>query len=240
VQQIVAQIPWGHNILILNKIKRPEEALFYAHLAVKNNWSRDMLAHQIERKLFKRQGKSISNFRRTLPAPESDLAVQTLKDPYLFDFLGLEKDAREKDLENQLITNITKFLLELGSGFAFVGRQYGLEVSKKDFRVDLLFYHLKLKRYIVIDLKVGEFKAEFVGKMNFYLSVLDDKLKNEGDNPSIGIILCKTKDKAIAEYALRDMNKPVGISEYRLTKAIPKNLKSALPSIEELEAELMS
>jgi len=157
-----------------------------------------------------------------------------------FDFLTLDKEAREKDLENQLIANITRFLLELGAGFAFVGRQYNLEVSRKDFYIDLLFYHLKLRCYVVIDLKIGEFKPEFVGKMNFYLSAVDDRLKTDEDRPSIGIILCKTKDKAIAEYALRDMNKPVGISEYRLTKAMPKELRSTLPTIEELEAELMS
>jgi predicted nuclease of restriction endonuclease-like (RecB) superfamily len=240
VPQLVAQSPWGHNRLILDKIKKPEHALFYLEKTAEHNWSRDVLRHQIEAGLHRRQGKAVSNFHRVLPAPDSDLAVQTLKDPYIFDFLTLDKEAREKDLENQLIANITRFLLELGGGFAFVGRQYNLEVSRKDFFIDLLFYHLKLRCYVVIDLKIGEFKPEFVGKMNFYLSAVDDRLKTSEDRPSIGIILCKTKDKAIAEYALRDMNKPVGISEYRLTRAMPKELRSTLPTIEELEAELMS
>lgn len=240
VQQLVAQIPWGHNVLILDKIKRPEEARFYLEQTARHNWSRDVLRHQIEAGSYRRQGKAISNFRKVLPAPDSDLAVQTLKDPYIFDFLTIDREVREKDLENQLMSNIARFLLELGAGFAFVGRQFNLEVGKRDFYIDLLFYHLRLRCYVVIELKIGEFKPEYAGKMNFYLSAVDDHLKAAEDRPSIGIILCKTRDKAIAEYALRDMNKPMGISEYRLTRAMPRELRSTLPSIEELEEELMN
>lgn len=196
------------------------------------------LSINIESGLYQRQGKGVSNFLRTLPSPQSDLARQTLKDPYFFDFLMLANGAEEREIETQLTYHITKFLLELGAGFAFVGRQYHLEVSGNDYYVDLLFYHLNLRCYVVVELKGGRFKPEYVGKLNFYLSAVDDLLKRDNDNPSIGIILCRTKDKVLAEYSLRDINKPIGVSDYKLTHAIPEELKSSLPSIEELEDEL--
>ncbi len=238
VQAVLAQITWYHNIAIFEKIKEIKEREWYIHKTIENGWSRDILVLQIESRLYHRQGKGESNFSQTLPSPQSDLARQTLKDPYIFDFLMLEENALERDIERQLTYHITQFLLELGAGFAFVGRQYHLEISGKDYYIDLLFYHLKLRCYIVIDLKAREFKPEYAGKLNFYLSAVDDCLKGGNDNPSIGIILCRTKDKVLAEYALRDINKPIGVSNYQLTKAIPEELKSSLPSIEELELEL--
>lgn len=194
--------------------------------------------HQIETDLYRRKGRTTNNFETTLPSPQSDLARQTLKDPYVFDFLTLSDKAREKDIKNALLSHITKFLLELGAGFAFIGEEYHLEISDHDYYIDLLFYHLELRCFVVIELKTGEFKPEFTGKINFYLSAVDAELKHDTDNPSIGIILCKTKDKVIAEYALRDIAKPIGISEYKIVKAIPKELKSSLPSAEEIESEL--
>lgn len=238
VQQAVGQIPWGHNVRILDKIKIPAEREFYIFKTIENGWSRDVLVWQIESKLFERQGKAVTNFELTLPKPQSDLANQLLKDPYNFDFLTLHDDAVERDLENALIANIQKFLLELGVGFAFVGRQYHLEVGGQDFYLDLLFYHLKLRCFVVIDLKTGEFKPEFAGKMNFYLSAVDALLKHEKDEPSIGLILCKSKNKFIAEYALRDVKKPIGVSEMQILQALPENLKGNLPTIEELEKGL--
>lgn len=238
VQEVLAQITWYHNIAIFEKIKETEERKWYIHKTIEHGWSRDILVLQIETHLYHRQGKGESNFSQTLPSPQSDLARQTLKDPYIFDFLMLEENAAERDIEKQLTYHITQFLLELGAGFAFVGRQYHLEISGKDYYIDLLFYHLKLRCYILIDLKAKEFKPEHAGKLNFYLSAVDDLLKGGNDNPSIGIILCRTKDKVLAEYALRDINKPIGVSAYQLTKAIPEELKSSLPSIEELELEL--
>lgn len=237
VQQVVAQIPWGHNCVILDKIKNYEERLWYAQKTIQNGWSRNVLIHQIELKAYERQGKAITNFEQALPQPQSDLAKQILKDPYNFDFLTLSEQALERDIEEALVQHITKFLLELGSGFAFVGRQYHLEVGEQDFYIDLLFYHLTLRSYIAIELKAGEFKPEYIGKMNFYLSALDDLVKEEFDNSAIGIILCKNKNKVIAEYAVRDTNKPIGIAEYKLMDAIPANLKGKLPTIEELEYE---
>ncbi len=238
VQEVLAQITWYHNIAVFEKIKEPAEREWYIHKIVEHGWSRDILVHQIESDLHHRQGKGISNFSRTLPSPQSDLARQTLKDPYLFDFLMLESDAEEREIERQLTYHITKFLLELGAGFAFIGQQYPIEVSGNDYYLDLLFYHLKLRCYVVIELKGGKFKPEYAGKLNFYLSAVDDLIKDEMDNPSIGIILCKTKDKVLAEYSLRDINKPIGVSDYLLTHAVPEELKSSLPSIEELETEL--
>ncbi|OGU12817.1 MAG: hypothetical protein A2X61_11135 [Ignavibacteria bacterium GWB2_35_12] len=239
ISKLLSLIPWGHNIEIIHKCKDIDSALFYVAITIENNWSRSVLVHQIETKLFERQGKIISNFELTLPKPQSDLALQTLKDPYIFDFLSMKDKADEKDIEEQLTSHITKFLLELGTGFAYLGRQYHLEVSGKDYYLDLLFYHLKLRCFIIIELKAVDFKPEFAGKLNFYLSVVDDLLKNENDNSSIGLILCKTKDKITAEYALRGMSQPIGVAEYQLVKAIPDNLKSSLPSIEEIEMELM-
>lgn len=238
VQQVVAQIPWGHNVRILDYTQTPEEREFYIRKTIENGWSRNVLVWQIESKLFERQGKAVTNFELTLPKPQSDLANQLLKDPYNFDFLTLHDKAVERDLENALLENIRKFLLELGIGFSFVGSQYHLEVGNQDFYIDLLFYHLKLRSFVVIELKMGEFKPEFAGKMNFYLSAVDDLLRHEKDEPSIGLILCKSKNKFIAEYALRDMRKPIGVSEMQLIEKLPENLKGSLPTIEELEKEL--
>lgn len=235
VQQLVGQIPWGHNVVIVSKSQSTEEALFYVQKTLENNWSRSVLLHQIELGLFQRLGKSTNNFEYTLPLPQSDLAIETLKDPYKFDFLTLTEKAQEKDIEEQLVKHITSFLLELGAGFSFVGRQVAIKIDDKDFYIDLLFYHIKLKCYVVIELKSVEFKAEFAGKMNLYLSAVDDILKTDSENPTIGLLLCKSKSKIIAEYALRGMSQPIGIAEYELSKAIPENLKSSLPSIEEIE-----
>ena len=234
----VAQIPWGHNRLIVSKIKDLEEARFYIAEVINNGWDRETLEIQIENKLYQKVGKAITNFDRTLPEKQSKLAKERLKDPYNFDFLGLEDDALERAVEDELVKNITKFLLELGKGFAFMGRQYKIEISETDYFIDLLFYHVELRCYVVVELKAGKFKPEHAGKLNFYLSAVDTQIKSKSDNPSIGILLCKKKDKIEAEYSLRDMNKPMGISEYRLTELIPEKIKSKLPSIEELENKL--
>ena len=238
IKPLLLQIPWGHHINIITKCKNIDEAIFYVIETIQNNWSRSILVHQIESKLYERQGKAITNFELTLPKPQSDLAKETLKNPYNFDFLTLGKEAQERDIEDALVKHITNFLLELGAGFAYVGRQYHLKVSQNDYYLDLLFYHLKLRCYVVIELKSVPFEPEFAGKLNFYLSAVDDLVKTEHDNPTIGILLCKSKEKIIAEYALRDINKPMGISEYKLTESIPENLKGSLPSIEDLEREL--
>lgn len=231
-------VPWGHNIIILSKSKNIEEALFYIIETIENNWSRDTLDMQIEYDLFARKGKSINNFKETLPSPLSDLANQTLKDPYIFDFLNLDNQYKERDIENQLINHITKFLLELGKGFAFIGNQYMLEVENTEYFIDLLFYHTKLKCYVVIELKNTKFKPEFTGKLNFYLSAIDSLVKDSSDNPTIGILLCKNKSAIEAEFAIRDLNKPIGVSEINFVENLPKDLKSSLPTIEELEKYL--
>ena len=238
VPQPVAQLPWGHNRLIVSKIKKLQDAVFYTTQAVANGWSRETLELQIERKLVSRAGKSAHNFDQTLPVPHSVIATETLKDPYVFDFLGLHDQAQEREIENELIANITEFLLELGKGFAYVGRQFKIEISETDYFIDLLFYHLELRSYVVIELKSGKFKPEYIGKLNFYLSAVDSQVKKANDNATIGILLCRKKDKIEAEYALRDISKPMGISEYRLTTQIPDNIKTRLPSIEELEHDL--
>lgn len=238
VQQVVAQLPWGHNVRILDYLKSAEEREWYARKAFEHGWSRNILVMQIESHLYQRQGKAITNFSATLPPPQSDLAHQTLKDPYLFDFLGLGDEAQEREVERALTAHITRFLLELGAGFSYVGRQVHLEVADEDFYLDLLFYHLKLRCYVVIELKATDFKPEYAGKMNFYLSAVDDLLRHPGDEPSIGLILCKNKKRLIVEYALRDSNKPIGVSEYLLTEILPCELEGSLPTIEQLEAEL--
>ena len=240
-QQAVAQlvqIPWGHNLVIVSKCKSPAEALFYAEHTRQHGWSRNVLVHQIESGLYQREGKAISNFSQTLPPVQSDLARQSLKDPYVFEFLSLSKDYKERELEQGLVQHMTQFLLELGAGFAYVGKQVQLSVGDKDFYLDLLFYHLKLRCYVVIELKTGEFSPEQAGKLNFYLTAVDRQLKGEQDNPSIGLLLCKSKDGLIAEYALADIHKPIGISQYQLTQALPDEFQSSLPSVEEIEAEL--
>jgi predicted nuclease of restriction endonuclease-like (RecB) superfamily len=231
-------IPWGHHILLLDKTTTVDEALFYIQQTLEHNWSRAILTLQIEQNLFARQGKAINNFKTTLPEQQAQMAAQILKDPYNFGFLTMEPKAQELDIEKQLTEHITKFLLELGKGFAFIGRQYPMTIGVKDYRLDLLFYHIRLRCFIVIDLKSNEFEPEFAGKMNFYLSAVDDLLKTEADQPSIGIILCKNKNKLEVEYALRGMSKPIGVSEFTLTQALPTALKSTLPTIEEFENEL--
>jgi predicted nuclease of restriction endonuclease-like (RecB) superfamily len=235
IQQLVGQIPWGQNVIIISKSKSIEEAIFYSNKTIENNWSRSVLIHQIELDFYERHGKAITNFTKTLPTPHSELATETLKDPYKFDFLTLQEKALEKDIENQLVKHITSFLLELGTGFSFVGQQVPVKIDNQDFYIDLLFYHIKLKCYIVVELKAIEFKAEFAGKMNLYLSAIDDSFKTDAENPTIGLLLCKSKSEIIAEYALRGMTQPIGIAEYEINKAIPKEIKTELPTIEEIE-----
>ncbi len=235
VQEVLAQITWYHNIALLEKTKDPAERLWYAHQTLQHGWSRNVLVHQIESDLYHRQGQAITNFDRTLPPPQSDLAQEALKDPYVFDFLSLTDGARERELHRALVQQIRDFLLELGVGFAFVGSQQHLEVGGEDFYVDLLFYHLHLRCYVVIDLKIGQFQPEHAGKMNFYLSAVDDLLRHAEDQPSIGLVLCKARNRVVAEYALRDMHKPMGVAAYRL---LPDEIKASLPSPEQLEAEL--
>ena len=240
-QQLVAilfQIPWGHHQIILNKIKNIDEAIYYVQNTMLNGISRSVLVHQIESNLYEREGKAITNFENTLPPIQSDLAKEITKDPYIFDFVALTQDYQEKELEDALTQNITNFLLELGSGFAFVGRQYKLIVGGDEFKIDLLFYHIKLKCYVVVELKATSFKPEHAGKLSFYTSAIDGELKSSDDNPTIGILICKSKNDTVVEYALRDINKPLGISEYQLTEILPKEYKSSLPSIEEIEAKL--
>jgi predicted nuclease of restriction endonuclease-like (RecB) superfamily len=238
VQHLVGQIPWGHNVRLLDLVKDRGERLWYIQAAVENGWSRNILVMQIESDLYRRQGRATTNFQATLPKPQSDLAQQLLKDPYNFDFLTLSRDAHERELETGLVAHIQKFLLELGVGFAFVGRQVPLEVAGKEYRIDLLFYHLKLRCFVVFDLKGGPFKPEYTGKMNFYLSAVDDLLRHPDDKPSIGLILCKEKDGIVAEYALRDMTKPLGVAEFTHLEKLPEEFKGTLPTIEEIEAEL--
>ncbi len=238
VQQLVAQIPWGHNVRLLDAVNDPISREWYIRKTVEHGWSRNVLALQLESRLFERQGRAPTNFERTLPAPQSDLAQQILKDPYSFDFLTLGDEAHERDLERGLLEHLRQFLLEMGAGFAFVGSQYHLLVGDSDFFIDLLFYHVKLHCYIVIDLKMGRFTPADAGQLNFYLSAADDLLRTEGDAPTIGLLLCKSKDVTVAEYALRDINKPMGIAEFRLDEALPETLRGSLPTIEELEAEL--
>ena len=236
---LVTQIPWSHNIIIIEKTNSIDEALFYIKQTIENNWSRNMLLNQVALQLHKRKGKAINNFASTLPAVQSNLAGQVLKDPYIFDFLSVRNIIDERDLEKELINHVTKFLLELGKGFAFIGRQYPIEVARKDYSIDILFYHLFLRCYVVVDLKTDEFKPEHAGKMGFYLSAIDDLVANKKyDNPTIGIILCKEKDNVTAEFAIRNISKPIGIAQYDFLKTLPSKIKTALPSIHELEKEL--
>ncbi len=236
--QLVAQIPWGHNREIISKCKDIKEAIFYVQQTITNNWSRAVLVAQIETKLYNRQGKAIHNFEATLPQPMADLAKETFKNPYVFDFLTIGQEAHERDLEQALTMQIQKFLLELGQGFAYLGKQFPVHVGDSDFFLDLLFYHIRLRCYVVVELKVTEFQPEFAGKLNFYLNVIDDQLRHTSDQPSIGILLCKTPNKVVVEYALKNVNSPLGVAEYQLTGAIPDDLKGELPSIEDLEKEL--
>lgn len=238
VQQPVAQIPWGHNLVLLSKLKTVEERLAYAQKTLENGWSRNVLVMQIETGLMERQGTALTNFEQQLPKPQSDLARESLKDPYRFDFLGLSHEAQEREIENALVHHVTEFLLELGAGFAFVGKQVPLEVGGDDFFIDLLFYHLKLRCYIVIELKAGDFKPEHLGQLGFYLTAVDRQIKTPEDQPTIGLLLCKTKNKVVAEYALGGKKQPIGIAEYQLQKALPKTMETNLPSIEQIEREL--
>lgn len=235
-----AQIPWGHNLVILDKIEKQEQRLWYIQQTIENGWSRSMLEMWIESDLYKRQGRAITNFKKALPAPQSDLAEQVLKDPYNLSFFALDKKYRESELEHALMDHLQKFLLELGQGFAFVGRQYPIKAGKKDMSIDLLFYHLKLRCYVVVELKAREFDSRDAGQMSAYLSAVDDLLRYEDDKPSIGLILCKTKDNVFVEYVLRNFNRPIGVAEFevKLVEKLPKELKSSLPTVEELEAEL--
>jgi predicted nuclease of restriction endonuclease-like (RecB) superfamily len=238
VQQVVAQLPWGHNVRILEMVKAPEQREWYIRQAVESGWTRNVLVHQIESGLHQRQGRAVTNFQRTLPAPQSELAQELLKDPYNFDFLTLGPEMLERDLERALIDHLRDFILELGKGFAFVGNQYHLEIGGQDYFIDLLFYHLHLRCYVVIDLKIEEFKPEFAGKMNFYLSAVDDKLRHPDDIPSIGLILCKGKNGIVVEYALRDTGKPMGVAQYRLTESLPEQMQAELPTNDEILREL--
>lgn len=235
---MLTKIPWGHHIFIFTKSKNIEQAKFYIQQTIENTWGRETLALQIKSQLFERQGKAISNFKTTLPDPISDLAQQTLKDPYNFDFVTMTSKMKERDLEKQLVTQISSFLLELGKGFAFVGQQYKIEIAASDYYIDLLFYHIRLKCYVVIELKNTKFLPEYAGKMNFYLSAIDTLLKQEEDKPTIGILLCRDKNNIEAEFALRDLNKPIGVSEFSFTEILPEELKSSLPTIEEIENQL--
>jgi predicted nuclease of restriction endonuclease-like (RecB) superfamily len=236
-QQLINKIGWAHHIILIQKIKDLPIRYWYMQQILEQGWSRDTLVAQIKSKIHERQGALVHNFDNTLPDAHSLWAKQTFKDPYVFDFITLATEFSERELELELVKHVEKFLLELGAGFAFVGRQYKLEVSDKDFQLDLLFYHLKMRCFVVVDLKKGDFIPEYAGKMNFYCSAVDDLLKHETDKPTIGLILCKGKDKIFAEYALRDLNKPIGVSEYELTQLLPDDLKSSLPSIEDIEKE---
>ena len=238
ILELLVQIPWGHHILILTKVKEAEAACFYLQQTIEHNWSRAVLTLHIEQKLFSRQGKAISNFKQTLPDGQAQIARQILKDPYNFDFLTLEPKVQELEIEKRLTEQITKFLLELVRGFAFIGRQYKLNIGKKEYFLDLLFYHIRLRCFVVIELKAVEFEPEFAGKLNFYLSAVDDLLKTKADNATIGILLCKSKDKIEVEYALRDINKPIGVSEFTFTESLPEELKTDIPTVEEFETEL--
>lgn len=239
VQDRLAQLTWFHQIALLEKLRTPEERLAYAAATVEHGWSRDILVVQIETGYLKRLGKSVNNFSRTLPPPQSDLATQTLKDPYMFDFLELSGDVSEKRLERALIEKLRSFLLELGVGFAFVGNQVHLEVAGEDFYIDMLFYHLRLRCYVVVELKTTQFRPEYAGKLQFYLSAVDDLIRDpQRDGPTIGLLLCKSKKHVIVEYTLREGKRPIGVANYQLTRALPDDLAKSLPTVDALEAEL--
>ncbi len=240
VQQVVAQLPWGHNVRLLDRLSTNEERLWYARNAIEFGWSRNVLEIQIGTRLHERQGQGVTNFQRVLPSSQSDLARQLIKDPYNFDFLSLGREADERGIEAALIAQLRRFLLELGVGFAFVGNQYRLEVGGEEFFIDVLFYHLKLRCYVAIELKAGPFKPEYVGKLNFYLAAVDDLLRHADDSPSIGLLLCKSKNEVLVEYSLRNVATPMGVSNYQLTESLPEEIRSALPTIEELEHELQA
>jgi predicted nuclease of restriction endonuclease-like (RecB) superfamily len=238
VQGVLAQLPWYHQLALLDKLPGPETRRWYAAKAIEHNWSRNILVMQIETRLLERSGTAVTNFEASLPKAQSDLARESLKDPYRFDFLGLTNEAQEREIENALVKHVTEFLLELGAGFAFVGRQVLLDVGGDEFFIDLLFYHLKLRCYVVIELKGGKFKPEHLGQLGFYLTAVDRQVKSEHDNPTIGLLLCKSKNKVVAEYALGDKSQPMGIAEYKLLESLPAELQTSLPSIEQIERAL--
>ncbi|MFC3606333.1 PDDEXK nuclease domain-containing protein [Stutzerimonas tarimensis] len=238
VQQAVGQLPWGHNLVLLTRLKDPQQRLAYAQSAIAHGWSRNVLNIHIETRLLERSGTAVTNFDVSLPKVQSDLARESLKDPYRFDFLGLRDEAQEREIEHALVKHVTEFLLELGAGFAFVGRQVLLDVGGDEFFIDLLFYHLKLRCYVVIELKAGKFKPEHLGQLGFYMTAVDRQVKDEHDNPTIGLLLCKSKNKIVAEYALGDKTQPMGIAEYKLLESLPAELQTSLPSIEQIEREL--
>lgn len=240
VQTVSAQIPWSHNVALLDKVKNPDIRKWYMEKAIENGWSHSVLIHQIESGLYERQAiaDKVSNFERRLPASQSELAMQTMKDPYVFDFIPFKEDMVERDIENALVRDVTKLLLELGTGFAFLGNQYHINVGGDDFYIDLLFYNLNLRCYVVIELKTGDFKPEYAGQINFYLSAVDGILKREDDNPSIGLLLCKSKNNLVAEYSLKDMSKPIGVSEYKITRNLPEALEKQLPSVEDIQKRM--
>ena len=238
VQPIVAQIPWTHNIILIQKIKDKNIRFWYMEQTLQNGWSKDILSLMIKSEVHNRTGNLVSNFSQILQPLESDLVQQSFKDPYRFDFLTITEPFRERELENNLIKHMEKFLIELGSGFAFVGRQYKLEIGDDEFYIDLLFYHLKLRCFIVVELKKGKFKPEYSGQVNFYCSAIDGILAQKDDKPTIGLILCQEKNEIVAEYSLKNMTQPIGISEYQLTEVLPKEFESSLPTIEEIEQEL--
>ena len=240
VQTVSAQIPWSHNVAILDKVKTKEQRKWYIRKTAENGWSHSVLIHQIESNLYERQviANKVNNFETYLASPQSELAAQTMKDPYVFDFIPFKEDMMERDIEQALVKDVTKLLLELGTGFAFLGNQYHLNVGGDDFYIDLLFYNLNLRCYVVIELKTGEFKPEYAGQLNFYLSAVDGILKKENDHPSIGLLLCKSKNDLVAEYALKDMSKPMGVSAYKVTSSLPEELQRQLPSIEDIEKRI--
>lgn len=238
VQGVLAQLPWYHQLALLDKLPGPETRKWYAAKAIEHHWSRDVLVMQIEARLLERSGQAVTNFPATLPEPQSDLARESLKDPYKLDFLGLTDEAQERAVEGALVKHVAQFLLELGAGFAFVGRQVLLDVAGDEFFIDLLFYHLKLRCYVVIELKGGKFKPEHVGQLSFYLTAVDEQVKHAEDGPTIGLLLCKSKNKVVAEYALRNVNKPLGVADYHLVASLPPELQTSLPSIEQIEREL--
>lgn len=237
-ESLLWSVPWAHHVILMDKVPDLFARCWYMQQALANGWSRNVLALQVEARAHARHGKAVSNFAALLPAPQSDLAQQTLKDPYIFDFLTLTEPFQERELETELVRHLEKFLIELGQGFAFVGRQYRLDVGDEDFYIDLLFYHLRLRAFVVIELKKGKFKPEYAGKLNFYCNVVNDRLKHQADAPTIGLILCQTRDQLLAEYSFAGIDKPIGISTYELTRALPARLQSALPTVEEIEAEL--
>ena len=240
VQQVVAQIPWGQNVVLLDKVSDEAKRIWYINACRENGWSRNILIHQIETDLYARQvlADKVSNFPARLAPPQSELAVQMMKDPYVFDFIPFRADMVERDIEQALVTRVTKLLLELGTGFAFLGNQYHLNVGGEDFYIDLLFYNVNLRCFVVIELKTGDFRPEYAGKLNFYLTAVDEQLKKPGDAPSVGLLLCKGKNDLIAEYSLRDIRKPIGVSEYVVTRQLPEALRAQLPSVEDLQARI--